>query len=110
MPVGPDHPIARELRAARAYSGKSRLQIAGAVDISADTLGGWERGAFTRDPPRPMLAAIADFTGMPATFTYVVAVKPSVTARARSAADRLDDTHGASSETNDVPDAEDEGR
>lgn len=107
MKVGPDNPIARELRAARAYAGMSRQQLGAKIGISKDALGDWERGDWVREPALAMLEAVARHTGVPTSFEYVRAAKPSVTKRAGSAGDRLDGTPGASSETDDAPDAED---
>lgn len=108
MPVGPDDPIAREIRAARAYSGKSRRQIADEIGVKAGTIGNWERGKFTRPPAQAMLSAIARCTKVPARFELVLAVaptRPSVAERARLAAQRLAGTQEASPGTGDVRDA-----
>lgn len=60
-----DHPAARAVRAARAYSGKSRKQLADDVGVSAETIGRWERGEWRGDPPRgPMLESVARVSGI----------------------------------------------
>lgn len=107
MPAGPDHAIAREIRAARAYARMSREGLGKELGVSDATIGDWERGDFTREPPLAMLAAIADATGLPRQFDRVVSTtKPTVTRRAAEAADRLDDTPEASPGSDAAPGAE----
>lgn len=84
----------------------SRTGLGEAIGVSKETIGFWERGEFTREPARALLEAIARETKVPATFERVVVAKPSVTERARTAAQRLAGTPDASSETPDVRDAE----
>jgi transcriptional regulator with XRE-family HTH domain len=56
----PDHRIASEIRAARAYAGMSRKQVGDAIGVSPWTIGNWERGEWEDQPPRiAMLEAIA---------------------------------------------------
>lgn len=107
MAEGPEHPVAREIRAARAYAGMSREQLAIHLGVSAETIGGWERGRFTRTPAQAMLVAIARYTRVPTSFELVTAapLKPSVAERARAAAQRLGGTPGSSSETDGAQDA-----
>lgn len=106
MPVGADHQIAREIRAARAYAGMSRKGLGDAIGMSPAAIGDWERGDFTREPKPPMLEAIAEATGVPRQFERVVRSKPSVTRRASEAANRLADTPEASLGTDAAPGAE----
>lgn len=58
------HPVARAIRAARAWSGLSRQQLATRLGLKAGaTIGRWERGDWRDGPPRPpMLEALADIT------------------------------------------------
>lgn len=59
MPTRANHRLAREVRAARAYAGLSRKQVADATGLSADTIGRYERGKFKRTPTKSVLDAIA---------------------------------------------------
>lgn len=55
----PNGDLASAIRAARAWSGKSRAQLGRDLGVAAGTIGRWERGDW-KDPPRgPMLAALA---------------------------------------------------
>lgn len=68
MPGDATRRLAKEIRAARAYSGLSREQLAKAVDRVGDTIGSWERGEW-EDPPGPLLLrAIATETGIPSAY------------------------------------------
>ena len=71
MPVGKDHPIAREVRVARAYAGLSRAQVGALIGVSGQTIGAWERGDFTQEPASGMLEALALKVGLPARFDHV---------------------------------------
>lgn len=64
--ANPDHRIARQIRAARAYAGMSREQVGQALGVHEQTISRWERGAWKEKPPRlPMLEKIAQVTGIP---------------------------------------------
>lgn len=63
--------IARRLRAARHYAGKSRLQIGQAVGRSAEQIGRYERGDWKTDPPgKTIIEGIARETLVPLWFIY----------------------------------------
>lgn len=60
-----DDPIARFVRAARAFSGSSRAQVATWVGVEAPTIGRWERGEWKKGPPRTAaLEVIARRSGL----------------------------------------------
>ncbi len=61
----PARRLAKEIRAARAYAGLSRAQLADEVGVKGDTIGRYERGEWTRPPGRLVLAAIAAKTAIP---------------------------------------------
>jgi transcriptional regulator with XRE-family HTH domain len=62
----PDHRIAKQIRAARAYAGLSRQQVGDALGMSPYTIGNWERGEWKDQPPRlPMIEAISRICGIP---------------------------------------------
>lgn len=108
MATPKENQIAREIRAARAYAGWSRDQLGKAIGVSGQTIGKWERGDFTRQPADGMLRAILDTTKLPERLTALAdPPKPSVAARARDAAQRLNDTPGASPKSDDAPDEAD---
>lgn len=66
MEGGHTHEVAKRIRAARAYAGISRLALGRAVELSAEQIGRYERGAWKDGPPRrPMLDGIARACGLP---------------------------------------------
>lgn len=69
--AGPDDPLARHIRAARAYANMSRDQIGNAVGVDGTTVGRWERGEWKKGPPRAaMLREVARITGVPEEFMF----------------------------------------
>jgi transcriptional regulator with XRE-family HTH domain len=59
-----DHPVARAIRAARSYAGLSRKQVGAAIDVSAATIGRYERGEWAEPPKQPALDAIGKVTSI----------------------------------------------
>ncbi|MCA1572874.1 MAG: helix-turn-helix domain-containing protein [Chloroflexi bacterium] len=61
--------IARRIRAARFYAGKSREQVGNVVGRSAEQIGRYERGDWKSDPPgTAIIQAIARATLVPEWF------------------------------------------
>lgn len=61
----PNHPTARAVRAARAYSGMSRKQLGDLLELHPGTIGRWERGEWDDEPPKkPMLEVVARVSGL----------------------------------------------
>lgn len=72
-----NHRIAKEIRAARAYSGKGRDEIADALGVHQQTISRWERGAWKGRPPAAShLRAIADLAEIPAEWRAVGFLQP----------------------------------
>lgn len=66
MEGGAEAQLGRRLAAARAYSGKSKIQVSKCVGVSEWTIGRWERGDWkSRPPAEGLLREVARCNGVP---------------------------------------------
>lgn len=65
MTGDPTRRLARDIRAARAWSNRSRLEIGRHVGLSDEQIGRYERGEWIDPPKLAVVRAIAEFTQIP---------------------------------------------
>lgn len=106
----PQRRLAKEIRAARAYADLSREQLGEGIDLSADTIGRYERGEWDKPPIAPVLKAIAETCDIPAAYLAAGFLAPEPSTRFADAARREARRRGAHPESEpEAPPDEDAG-
>lgn len=102
--VGKDHPLAKRLRAARAYAESSRQQVGAAIGVSDQTIGRWERGDWkTSAPNTALLEAFARATEVPEWFVIGGFEAAGSATRSDALGGLADDALGSLAPTNGTP-------